>query len=554
MEFVVALAQVDAHVGALAENLKKILATARRAREAGACLVVFPELVLTGYPPEDLLHKPLFLDRLAETERELHRELGRIGIDAVYGSVRRGADGLFNAGIFVQEGRETGFAAKWRLPNHSVFDERRYFEPFNAVRAFPYRGVPFGITICEDIWHPGGPMARLAATEAAFIINLNASPYHVGKQRQREGMVAQRITESGLPVLYVNLVGGQDELVYDGASFAMNRDGVPALRCRLFEEDLRLLTVHRPPGEPVRFRPGSGEGEPVTALPGLEREVYAALCLGLRDYVHKNGFSGVVLGLSGGIDSALTATICADALGPERVTCLMMPSRYTSPESLEDAADGARRLGVALSEIAIDTLFDRFRQELADSFRGLGEDVTEENIQPRIRATLLMALANKKGLLLVTTGNKSEVSVGYATLYGDMAGGYSVLKDVLKDLVYRLARARNQWAAAAGKPPPVPQRVIDKAPSAELRPDQRDSDSLPPYPILDRILELYVEREYGLQEIVDRGIDRETAVRVIRLVDRNEYKRRQAPPGVRITARAFGKDRRYPITNGFRVT
>ena len=554
MKLLVALAQVNAHVGALAHNLEKMTDAARRAQAVGASLVVFPELALTGYPPEDLLHKPLFRERLIETEAALQEALGRIGIDAVYGSFRQNAAGLLNVGVFVAGGREAGFAAKWRLPNYGVFDERRYFEPGTTIRTFCHQGVNFGITICEDIWHPDGPIARLAESGASFIINLNASPYHVGKQQQRQEMVAQRIAETGLPVLYVNLVGGQDELVFDGASFAMNRDGELALRAAFFQESLSLLRIAHDPGQPVRFEPVPEETLPVAPDPGFEREVYAALCLGLRDYVWKNGFSGVVLGLSGGIDSGLTAAICADALGAEQVTCLMMPSPYTSPESLEDAAEGARRLGIALSTIPIGALFDRFRLELADSFRGLEEDVTEENIQPRIRATLLMALANKRRLLLVTTGNKSEVSVGYATLYGDMAGGYAVLKDVLKASVYRLARARNHWAETRGETPPIPQRVIDKAPSAELRPDQKDTDSLPPYPVLDRILDLYVEQEYGLQQIVDTGIDRATAVRVIRMVDQNEYKRRQAPPGVRITRRAFGKDRRYPITNGFRVT
>lgn len=548
MEFTVALAQVNPHVGALDTNLDRMTAVARQAGAEGANLVVFPELVLTGYPPEDLLHKPLFLDRLAETERCWRRILADIGVDAVYGTVRPGAVGLLNAGVLVQDGREQGFAAKWRLPNFSVFDERRYFEPGTTVHAFSYRGVPLGITVCEDIWHPGGPLSHLVRSEAALILNLNASPYHIGKQVEREAMVAQRITENGLPILYVNQVGGQDELVFDGGSFAMNGDGSLALRSRFFEPDLRLVRVCREPGRPVRLQP-----EGVAEMLEPDREVYSALCLGLRDYVEKNGFTGVVLGLSGGIDSALTAVICADALGPERVEALMMPTAFTSRNSVVDAEEGARRLGITLSSIAIGSLFASFKSELSGLFRGLPEDVTEENLQPRIRATLLMAVSNKKRGLLVTTGNKSEMSVGYATLYGDMAGGFSVLKDLLKGSVYRLSRARNRWAAAAGETPPIPERILAKAPSAELRPDQKDSDSLPPYPILDRILELYVEQECGLHDIVAQGIDREVAVRVIQLVDRNEFKRRQAPPGVRITRRAFGKDRRYPITNGFRV-
>lgn len=549
MKFTIALAQVAPHVGALTHNLEMMIDAAKRAQEQGACMVVFPELTLTGYPPEDLLHKPLFLEKLAEAEQSWHRALGRLGIDAVYGSVRKSDHGLLNAGIFIENGKEVGFAGKWRLPNYSVFDEHRYFEPCARVRPFPYRGMPFGITICEDIWHPGGPLSELARSEAAFIVNLNASPYHIGKQVEREAMVTQRITECGLPILYVNQIGGQDELVFDGGSFAMDRHGQLQARSPLFVEDLALVTLDRQPGQPVQVLPGR-----ITEKPDRDREMYAALCLGLKDYVGKNGFPGVVLGLSGGIDSALTATICADALGPERVEAIMMPSPYTSPESLRDAAEGAHNLGIRLTQISISSVFDAFKNQLAGEFQGLAEDVTEENIQPRIRATLLMAVSNKKGCMLVTTGNKSEMSVGYATLYGDMAGGYSVLKDVLKESVYRLSRARNQWAKAMGAPLPIPEAVLDKPPTAELRPNQKDTDSLPPYPILDQILKLYVEQEFSLADMVAAGIDHAVAARVIRLVDRNEYKRRQAPPGVRITRRAFGKDRRYPITNGFQIS
>ena len=547
MEFLVALAQIDPHVGALDKNLDIMAKSARRAKELGASMVVYPELATLGYPPEDLLHKPIFIKRLAEAEQKFMRLLGTLGIDAVYGTVRQGVDGLLNVGVFVQDGREVGFAGKWRLPNYGVFDEKRYFVPCVRVTTFPYKGVPFAITICEDLWHPGGPLQELAKSEAAFIININASPYHVGKQREREQMISERITESGLPIIYANLVGGQDELVFDGGSFAMNREREIVGRGAQFAPDMLLVNLVRPPGEPVKFL-----AEQVTPLFEPDREVYQALCLGLRDYVEKNGFSGVVLGLSGGIDSALTAVICADALGVERVEAVMMPSQYTSLESLEDAREGAANIGIRLSNIPIDKIFATFRSELADEFQGLPEDVTEENIQPRIRATLLMAVSNKKGYLLVTTGNKSEVSVGYATLYGDMAGGYSVLKDILKERVFKLAEARNRWAVAAGEPLPIPPRVITKPPSAELRPDQKDSDSLPPYPILDKILELYVEQEYSLEEIVEEGLDPDCVRRVILMVDRNEYKRRQAAPGVRITSRAFGKDRRYPMTNGFR--
>ncbi|MBF0110301.1 MAG: NAD+ synthase [Magnetococcales bacterium] len=549
MELLLALSQIDPHVGAIDDNLERMTQAAAQAQAKGATLVVFPELSLTGYPPEDLLHKPLFLERLARAEQRFHRTLGSIGIDAVYGTVRRNSMGLLNAGVFVQDGVEVGFSGKRRLPNTGVFDERRYFVPSRSPRIFAYKGFPFGIAICEDLWHPGGPLPKLARAGASFILHLNASPYHVGKQPEREAIARERVTECGLPLLYVNLVGGQDELVFDGGSFAMNADGDIAQREPSMRETLSLVRLQRQPGKMVRFMQS-------TIAPPLEqeREIYQALCLGMADYVHKNRFKGVILGLSGGIDSALTLVIAADALGSDRVAAVMMPSPFTSRESLEDAALGAERMGVTLDSIAISPLYDGFKSQLAPLFSGMREDVTEENIQPRIRATLLMALSNKKGSLLVTTGNKSEMSVGYATLYGDMAGGFSVLKDLLKETVYRLARARNRWAIEQGQVPPIPDRILEKPPTAELRFNQKDTDSLPPYPVLDRILELYVEQEKGLDDIIERGIDRETALRVVAMVDRNEYKRRQSPPGVRVTRRAFGKDRRYPITNGFKVS
>ncbi|MBF0157466.1 MAG: NAD+ synthase [Magnetococcales bacterium] len=559
MKFHLAMAQVDSHVGALEKNLERLCRAAGRAREMGADLVIFPELVLPGYPPEDLLHKPLFLERLAAVEAELPGILAGIGVDVIYGSVRRHQGGLGNAAVWVVEGVERAVVFKRCLPNYGVFDERRYFVPCGGSGPFHWRGVPVGLTICEDLWQESGPLGELVEGGARLAININASPYRLHKQAERESLVTRRVATHGVPVVYVNLVGGQDELVFDGNSFAV--DPVAGIVCQAdhCREDLRLLSLFRDPAGGVRLggQPG-GQGEAMR-LRGVEgasdpdREVYEVLLLGLRDYVQKNGFKGVVLGLSGGIDSALTAVIAADALGAERVEAVMMPSRFTSPESLEDAAEGARRLGLRLVTLPIDAIFAAFREELRAEFQGLPEDVTEENLQPRIRATLLMALSNKKGSLLLTTGNKSEVSVGYATLYGDMAGGFSVLKDLLKRMVYRLAYARNRWAREAGEEPPIPERVLTKAPTAELRPDQKDTDSLPPYDLLDRILALYVEQEYGLQEIVDEGFDRETVVRVIGLVDRNEYKRRQSPPGVRITRRAFGKDRRYPVTNGFRI-
>ncbi|MGN7611838.1 NAD+ synthase [Magnetococcales bacterium HHB-1] len=564
MEFTLALLQMNAHVGDLEKNCEKMLHLAQEAKKKGADLLAFPELALTGYPPEDLLLKPLFLERLGEVKQRLTSELGEIGIDAVYGAPKQDQGRLFNAGILVRDGCEEGFFAKWKLPNYGVFDERRYFYPGGGIPIFDYKGIPFGITVCEDIWHPGGAPSALSEAGARWLLNLNASPYHRGKAHERKEIVAARIREIDKPIVYVNLVGGQDELVFDGGSFVMNRDKTLAGRGAFFREDILYFKVALV-NDAVQFKalpppersttPEACSVIPMQNSTPIEEigEVYAALCLGLRDYVQKNGFQGVVLGLSGGIDSALTAAICVDALGADRVEGLMMPSPYTSKESLDDAKENAARLKIHLSNIPIGPLFDHFKSSLESRFAGCDEDVTEENIQPRIRATLLMAISNKKGLLLVTTGNKSEVSVGYATLYGDMAGGYSVLKDVLKQSVYQLAEARNRWARARGEPEPIPEHILTKAPSAELKPDQKDSDSLPPYEILDKILQYYVEEEMGLRDIVALGIDPEIAAKVISMVDRNEYKRRQAPPGVRITKRAFGKDRRYPITNGFAV-
>ncbi|MBF0610938.1 MAG: NAD+ synthase [Magnetococcales bacterium] len=548
--FTLALAQMNPHVGALETNLQTMLELAAQAREQGCDLLVYPELVLCGYPPEDLLLKPAFLARLRTCEEKLHQGLQQLGMDAIYGSPRLHEDKLVNAGVLFAQGREVGFAIKQHLPNYGVFDERRYFHPGRESHVLTYRGWPFGITICEDMWHAGNPLSQLVAEGSRFTINLNASPYHVGKQNEREEIARQRVKESALPLLYVNLVGGQDELVFDGASFILDHQGEVVLRGSQFDQQILAVQV-TPDDGGARFTPLSTY--PVLPVLDRDKEIYRALCLGLADYVRKNGFDGVVLGLSGGIDSAITAAICADALGPHRVETVMMPSPFTSRESLEDATEVACRLGVKLTTIPIGPLFEQFKEQLAPVFAGRGEDVTEENIQPRIRATLLMAISNKNGSLLVTTGNKSEMSVGYATLYGDMAGGFSVLKDLLKETVYSLSYARNLWAVEENFLPPIPESILVKAPSAELKPDQKDSDSLPPYPVLDQILKLYVEEEKGLADIVATGIPHQVVHDVIRLVDRNEYKRRQSPPGVRITHRAFGKDRRYPITNGFRL-
>nr|CRH07464.1 glutamine-dependent NAD(+) synthetase [Candidatus Magnetococcus massalia] len=576
MEFTLAIAQINTHVGALEKNRLAMEEAARHARRMGTKLIVFPELSLTGYPPEDLLLKPFFLQSVAEEEAKLQENLGTLGIDAIYGTPRLNAQGeLWNTAVLVEGGQERHLVIKQELPNYGVFDERRYFTPGHEAQTVTYHDIPLGITVCEDIWHADGPARTLAKLGARFIINLNASPYRIGKWQEREAVIRERVGDTNLPVLYVNLVGGQDELVFDGGSFAMDHQGKLVGRCHFFSEEIRLMRVRWDGESAVEWVPVHGIDEGPVRLtapieggdwraprqhgediePALEplEEIYEALKFGLHDYVRKNGFKGVVLGLSGGIDSALTAAIAVDALGPENVESVMMPSPYTSGESLTDAKVCAENLGTRLSHLNIGPLFERFKKELAGEFAGLPEDVTEENIQPRIRGTLLMALSNKKGTLLVTTGNKSEMSVGYATLYGDMAGGYSVLKDVLKMTCFELCRWRNQQAEKMGKPLPIPENIIEKPPSAELRPDQKDTDSLPPYPILDEILHRYVECEEGLEEITAAGVDRQEAARVIAMVDRNEYKRRQAPPGVRINHRAFGKARRYPLTNGFKV-
>ncbi|MEG3638108.1 NAD+ synthase [Magnetococcus sp. PR-3] len=576
MEFTLAIAQINTHVGALEKNRQAMISAARHARRMGAQLVLFPELSLTGYPPEDLLHKPLFLKSIEQEEMVLKDAFGEIGIDALYGAPRLSETGeLWNAAALVEQGRETQLCIKQALPNYGVFDERRYFEPAVEVKSFTYRDIPMGVNICEDIWQVNGPAAALAKQGAKLIINLNASPYRVGKWQDREQVIRDRVNETGLPVLYVNLVGGQDELVFDGGSFAMDHTGQLQERCRFFSEELRLMRVRWDGENPVAWVPVHGIDEgPVRLTAPVEggdwraprehgadvepamdplAEIYEAMKVGLHDYVRKNGFRGVVLGLSGGVDSALTAAVAVDALGADAVETVMMPSEFTSGESLSDAEVCAANLGVQLGNLTIGPLFELFKQTLSEEFAGLPEDVTEENIQPRIRGTLLMAISNKKGTLLLTTGNKSEMSVGYATLYGDMAGGYSVLKDLLKLKVFELCEWRNEQARLAGKPLPIPQNIIDKPPSAELRPDQKDTDSLPAYDILDTILHRYVELEQGLDEIVAAGVDRAEAARVIAMVDRNEYKRRQAPPGVRIVNRNFGKARRYPLTNGFKV-
>jgi NAD+ synthase (glutamine-hydrolysing) len=530
------IAQVNVLVGDVPGNRDKVVAAAHAARdEHGADLVVFPELTLTGYPPEDLLLRPELITR---TEAALDDLCARVqGIAMVIGYPRSDLGGLYNTAGLIADGRIVAEYAKQCLPNYSVFDEKRYFRPGSAPCVYDFKGVRLGLSVCEDIWEEG-PTQRAAEAGAQLLININASPYHTGKASEREALVQRRAMEHDLAVVYANLVGGQDELVFDGGSFVVDAAGDVTHRGPFFMEAAIVVDVELDP----RPHPLVGARAP---LPDEEEAVYRALVLGVRDYVCKNGFHGAVLGLSGGIDSALTLAIAVDALGAEQVDAVLMPSRYTADMSVEDALEEARALGVASALISIEPAFRAFLSMLEDAFAGRSADVTEENIQARCRGVTLMAISNKKGRILLTTGNKSEMAVGYATLYGDMAGGFAPLKDVLKTLVYRLARYRNGISRV------IPDRVLTRAPSAELRPDQTDQQSLPPYDVLDPILQRHIESDESIAEIVAAGYPAEEVRRVVRMVDRNEYKRRQAPPGVRITCRAFGRDRRYPITSGF---
>jgi NAD+ synthase (glutamine-hydrolysing) len=582
-----ALAQINAVVGDIAGNTLRITDALAQARAAGAGLVAFPELAVPGYPPEDLLLRPDFveanleaLDQLAPATRGIAAVLGFVDRD-------RSSSGqtLYNAAAVLADGRRVGVYRKRRLPNYGVFDEKRYFAPGGECPLFALGPLPLGVTICEDIWFPGGPPELVTRAGATVLVNINASPYHAGKWREREAMLGERARAYRAAIAYVNLVGGQDELVFDGASVVLDPHGRVIARGHAFEEDLVFVDLdleslagwraRAPVGTsaasepyasaarlsvspdddllptPTIAAPLAAATPPPTAPriavpPEPVAEVYQALMLGVRDYVRKNGFQDVVVGLSGGIDSALVATIAADALGAGRVHAAFMPSPYTSDESRRLATAVADRLDIAVVDIAIGDVFEAFLRALAPAFADRPADVAEENIQARIRGTLLMALSNKFGWLLLATGNKSEYSCGYATLYGDMAGGFALIKDVPKTLVCDLARWRNRRREV------IPAGIIARPPTAELRPGQRDTDSLPPYDILDPILKLYVEGDMPPDEIVARGHDAATVARVVGMVDRSEYKRRQAPPGVKITPKAFGRDRRMPISNAYR--
>ena len=531
------MAQSNCLVGGISANTRRIVEAAVHARDdLHADLVVFPELTLTGYPPEDLLLRPGFQELVDKALMRIRQQVS--GIHVLLGHPELTPDGRYNSASLICDGELLARCRKQQLPNYSVFDEKRYFVSGEGFSVVTLAGVPLGITICEDIWTPQAARAAVDAG-ARLLVNLNASPFHTGKGNERETAVAGRVAETGCPVVYVNLVGGQDELVFDGESFVIDGGGRTVVRAPAFEEGLY----------PVDFGWRDGRMEPLAGV-YTERlselaSIYRCLVLGVRDYAAKNGFSGAVIGLSGGVDSALTLALAVDALGADRVEAVMMPSRYTADMSLEDAQAEASALGVNYRVIPIERPFGSFLEVLSEAFAGTRPDTTEENIQARCRGVILMALSNKQGRILLTTGNKSEMSVGYATLYGDMAGGFAPIKDVPKLLVYRLCEYRN------GISPVIPQRVLERPPSAELAPDQKDEDSLPPYSVLDPILEGYIENDLGVDELVRAGFDEATVRRVAGLVDRNEYKRRQAPPGVRISRRAFGRDRRYPITSGF---
>lgn len=529
----IAIAQINCTVGDLDGNAAKIMAYARKAREAGASLMITPELALAGYPPEDLLLRDDFYRATNAALAQLACSVSGITLLVGHPAEERGQH--FNAASVLRDGAVVVTYHKQKLPNYSVFDEVRYFTSGDSPLVFEHEGVKLGVVICADVWETG-PCLRARQAGAQVLLALNASPYHLDKQVTRYEVLRDRVRETGLPVVYANLVGGQDELVFDGASCVLNAQGELTHQLAIFEETLGLVEFQETTPIPGEMVPDGSQ----------EAAVYKALCLGVQDYIGKNGFPGVVLGLSGGIDSALTLAVAVDALGADRVRAVMMPSQFTADISLNDAAQMAENLGVHYSEISIKHLFDSFLDALAEEFDDLPFDLAEENLQARIRGTLLMALSNKFGSIVLTTGNKSEMGVGYSTLYGDMAGGFSVLKDVPKTMVYRLARYRNALS------PAIPERIITRAPSAELRHNQTDQDSLPPYEILDAIMEAYVEYDQNPAEIVARGYSPEDVRRVVTLIDRNEYKRRQAPVGVRITNRGFGKDRRYPITSKYR--
>ncbi|MDT8894895.1 NAD+ synthase [Halomonas sp. I1] len=532
------MAQLDPLVGDIPGNTERAIETVREARiEHGADIVVLPELFLTGYPPEDLLLRPSLETRLRHARARMAEKMARdVMVIVGYPGRREGRN--WNLAGVLYDGEWLGEYAKQALPNYEVFDEQRYFAVGDAPLVIEHKGARLGVLICEDIWEEA-PVQKAREAGAEILVTLNASPFHQDKPSERLALLEQRARDVGLPVVYVNQIGGQDELVFDGGSACVGADGQLRVQAPHWAVGLMPVQFVREQGTWV---PSAGEvDEEVSA----EENLYCALVTGLRDYVNKSGFQGVVLGLSGGIDSALSLAIAVDALGPQRVHAVMMPYHYTADISKEDAAEQARMLGVEYEVLPIESMVEAFMETLADSFAGTERDTTEENLQSRCRGVLLMALSNKKGLMVLSTGNKSEMAVGYATLYGDMVGGYNAIKDVYKTWVYRLARWRNT------QEPAIPERVIERPPSAELAPDQQDSDSLPDYDTLDAILVRYIEGDMSAEAIIAAGFDHDDVYKVVRLVDRCEYKRRQAPVGVRVTRRGFGRDRRYPIVNGW---
>jgi NAD+ synthase (glutamine-hydrolysing) len=567
----VALAQINPTVGDLDGNVRKIVEGMEHARRLGCGLVAFPELAIPGYPPEDLLFKRAFIEANLKALDEVTRASS--GITAIVGFIDK-RDDIFNAAAVLHDGARAGVYHKQYLPNYGVFDENRYFQAGTETPVFSCGDVTFAVNICEDIWYPSGPTRRQALAGAELIVTINGSPFHAGKAHYRETMLATRAVDDLVAVAFLNMVGGQDELVFDGGSVIFNERGQCVARGRAFDEDFVVADVDLDAVFHARLRDarrrqeklGAHEATTRVILPPLAPpatvpavaphlieplsavdEVFQALVVGTRDYVQKSGFKRVVLGLSGGIDSALVAAIAVEALGRENVVGVTMPSPYSSTGTRNDARRVAKNLGIEFMRLPITSVFNQFKRALAAPFKGLAEDVAEENIQARIRGTLLMGLSNKFGWLVLTTGNKSEIAVGYSTLYGDMAGGFAVIKDVPKTLVYELSA----WVNTRGGRDLIPQSIIERAPSAELRPDQKDQDSLPPYPVLDAILRAYVEEDRSIAELVERGFDQETAAKVARMVDRNEYKRRQGPIGVKITPRAFGRDWRLPLVNRF---
>lgn len=585
----IAMAQIDPLVGDITGNTRRIASIIKEARTEGADLVAFPELAVTGYPPEDLLLKPQFITDNQDALATLAHEC--VGIVAVVGYVWQGValkpararpsfvtpdkHKLYNAAAIIADGRCVTTYCKQLLPNYGVFDEARYFHPGRILPLLSIRGMTVAVSICEDIWLPEGPTRDQAMAGAEVIVNINASPFHIGKGRFREQMLSARARENGVTVAYTNMVGGQDELLFDGNSLIVDQHGEVVARAKAFEEDLlvadldveggtrdRLVHGRKKPLarriagaiERIAVEGGTAVGTRSRIPPHVEpalgelEEVYKGLVLGVRDYMGKNGFQKAVIGLSGGVDSALTAVIAVDALGPSNVLGVFMPSPYTSKESAEDAAELSNRLAIECRTVSITLPFESYLQSLSPAFEGKPVDTTEENLQARIRGNILMAFSNKFGHMVLTTGNKSEMSVGYATLYGDMAGGFAVIKDVPKTMVYELARLRNRQ----GPVEVIPARTLERPPTAELKPNQKDEDSLPPYSVMDPILSAYVEENRSVEEIVGLGFDSPTIMRVVSLVDQSEYKRRQAPIGIKITHRGLGKDRRMPITNGYR--